>query len=100
RSGDSNCQPRRRARRSSTPRSSPCQRRDSPGDGALGVHGPSLQLRRVPGDEELKREAGRELRDLDERALFWIDVAVAKHHGVSADDVDWTAMAWSRIREE
>jgi hypothetical protein len=54
----------------------------------------------VPGDAELEREAGRELRDLDARAYFWIDVAVAKVHGTSADDVDWTVLDWPRLRDE
>jgi len=54
----------------------------------------------VSGDDELKREAGRELNDLDARAHFWIDVAVATWRGSSADEVDWTALDWPRIREE
>ena len=54
----------------------------------------------MPGDDELKREAGRELRDLDARAHFWIDVALAKWEGSTADDVDWTALDWPAIREE
>jgi hypothetical protein len=54
----------------------------------------------MPGDEELKGQAGRELADLDAPACFWIDIAVAKRQDASADDIEWTALDWHRIREE
>jgi hypothetical protein len=40
----------------------------------------------MPGEDELKREAARELRGIDKRPVFWVDIAVAAAPGASAED--------------
>jgi hypothetical protein len=54
------------------------------------------------GSEELKRYAGRGLRDLDERLIFWVglSVASAKDAPGAVDRVDWESYDWSALRTD
>lgn len=49
--------------------------------------------------EALIRSAVRTLRDVDARALFWIDVGQATRTAAVDSKVDWEAQDWDGIRE-
>jgi hypothetical protein len=40
------------------------------------------------------------LSSVDQRALFWVDTAVATQEGSSSADVDWTTLDWTVVRED
>jgi hypothetical protein len=54
----------------------------------------------VTGSDELRDEAARALGDVDERALFWVDVATLTHAGAGAENVDWKTLDWAKIRNQ
>ena len=53
-------------------------------------------------NDELISAAARELRHLDRRFRFWVDLGIAKAtgSGVSAADLDWVAFDWPSLRVE
>lgn len=53
-------------------------------------------------NDELISAAARELRHLDRRFRFWVDlgVAEAEDSGASAEDLDWAAFDWPSLHVE
>ena len=47
----------------------------------------------------LNEIAIRELRAVDARASFWVEVAVMTATGTSATDVDWSTLDWDSARD-
>jgi hypothetical protein len=50
--------------------------------------------------EELMRLAVEALRDIDSRALFWVDLGVATREGATAEGIAWNALDWEKIRAD